>query len=109
MHETSRGVRAQLGSSWLFSRRARARVSPSVRYVPIAGYHVTCQGSRVLGQVSPVSDHPRSHSTATHTVRPSRAHLRSTLRNQHLGEDGGMHGCTDVDRLTERADEDHSK
>ena len=32
----------------LFFFRARMSVSPTVRYVPIAGHHVTCQGSRVL-------------------------------------------------------------
>lgn len=73
---------------------ARMCVSPTVRYVPIAGHHVTCQGSRVLGQVFQSQIIHGASSTATHTARPSRAHLRSTLRNEHWR--GWVDGCMDA-------------
>ncbi|KAL7377561.1 hypothetical protein ABVT39_001310 [Epinephelus coioides] len=99
--------------------RAHVCVSPTVRYVPIAGHPRHVSGLPGPGPSFTVSDHPRKpqqsdpHThTHTYTARPSRAHLRSTLRNQHLSEDGRMDGCMDVDRcsrLTQRANEDHFK
>lgn len=45
----------------------------------------------------PVSERPRSSGSASpHT--PRGAHLRSTLRNQHLSEHGRTDGRADVDK-----------
>ncbi|KAA8584909.1 hypothetical protein FQN60_003603 [Etheostoma spectabile] len=69
---------------------ARMCAFPAVRYVPIAGIksRVRTPGSwaKFVGFRS-TTEHQY---TESHTARPSRAHLRSTLRNQHLSEDGRM-------------------
>jgi len=57
-----------------------------------------------------VSDHSRSFSTPTLTARPTRAHLRSTQRNQHLSENGRVDRRMDrCSRLIEGANQDHLK
>lgn len=110
-----RARRALRGSSCLFSppHCARVCVSPTARYVSIAGHHVTCQGSWVLGQVFfsllslLVSDHltelqRTTPHTYTHTHGPTlpRAPLRSTLRKRYLSEDGRIDGGMDVERCS---------
>lgn len=86
--------------------RAHVCVS-TVIYVPIAGNHVTCQGSRVLSQVSfsfflffrrvrPSTDHGASAQPDT-WLRQARI-SSSALRNQHLGDNGRADGCVAVEK-----------
>lgn len=77
------------------------RVSPAVHtlYVPIAGRHVTCQDSRVQGEVFfffffsffP----PLQSRLIPGASSPSCAHRRSALRNDQQSRDGWMEGWTD--------------